>query len=95
MHETLGERLTEKLYGGANWEIKYFKSEVNNAGFYIRRDKKMIEATKKKYPVSWKKRIGGWKRDIEFFEKQKKESKNKIRRWEAIKNAERKMRKVI
>jgi hypothetical protein len=95
MHETFGERVTEKFYGGAPWEVKFYKDEAKDAIRYLKYDKRMINAFKKKYPHDWKKRIGGYKYDIQFYKKQKKESEMKAKHWEEIQKAHRKMRRVI
>jgi hypothetical protein len=95
MHETFGERVTEKVYGGAPWEVKFYKDEAKNAIRYLKYDKRMIEAFKRKYPHDWKKRIGGYVYDIRFYKNQEKSSKAKIRRWEAIQKFHKKLRGVV
>lgn len=94
MHETFSEKVVGKVCGSP-WEIKFYKEEAKNAKYYIGQNKRIIQAFRKKYPNDWKKRIAGFKHDMEFFNEQKKDSEKKIKRWEAIQKAQRKLRRMI
>jgi hypothetical protein len=86
MKETFGEKFNEKIFG-INWEIRFLKSEIKNADYYMNEARKEIVAVKKKYPNDWRKRIGGWKFEIRRFRDSKAEDLKSLARWEKIKKA--------
>lgn len=93
----LKERFAKAVYG-ADWEIKFRKMEIRNADHYIKENKNMIRKLKKKLPYrKWLGESRPYRRDIEFFEGQKKENKEKLRRWQKIRDLmkSRKLKKVM
>ena len=95
MKETLGERIKEKIFGGAKGEVRYYRTEAKNADLFIRENQRIIEAFKKKYPKDWKKRIGGYGFDLKYFKKTKQDALKSLKRWKAIEQAHKRLHKVM
>lgn len=89
--------LAKKVYG-ADFEIAYRKSEIRNNQILINDTKRKIRKLKRKFPYrQWLGEARPYKRDIEFYEKSKREHQIKLKEWQRIRALmkSQKLRKVI
>jgi len=78
------EKIAKAFYG-ADWEIKFRKMEIRNSNIYINENKRMIRRLKAKLPYrKWLGEARPYKREVEFYEGQKKDSENKLKKWMRI-----------
>lgn len=79
------ERIAKAVYG-ADWEIKYSKMQIRDSDYYIKQNKGMIRKLKRKFPYrKWLGEARPYRRDIEFYTNQKRQSEKKLRQWERVK----------